>query len=344
MCSGPRPTSVEQLGDALRDLAGGASRSAAARPRSPARSCADRATRTGPGTRSAPGGRAKRDRVPDVGCRSSREVEQRTTARPSTCRCPTPPRARASRRAPTAKRHAVDRAHHSAGARREVLDHAVDLEQRRVTVSSRSRMHAAAVTRRRALAAAGTASRHRSSRERAARMERAPRREARADSGGAPGIGASAPRALVDASAPTASRPRVYGCRGDAKTSSTVPSSTTRPAYITTTRSARPATTPRSWVTSTTASPDLAPQVVEQLEDLRLRGDVERGGGLVGDEHARAVRQRHRQHHPLAHAARELVRVVAGAPRGRRDPDLARACSTARARRRRARRPTRRAP
>ena len=67
---------------------------------------------------------------------------------------------------------------------------------------------------------------------------------------------------------------------------------------------------------------ELGARSVEQLEDLRLRGHVERGGGLVGDEHARTVGQRHREQHPLPHAARELMRVVAGAPVGAGDPDL----------------------
>ena len=49
----------------------------------------------------------------------------------------------------------------------------------------------------------------------------------------------------------------------------------------------------------------------DELQDLRLDGDVERGGGLVGDEQLGVARQRHRDHHPLAHAARQLVRVGA---------------------------------
>ena len=45
----------------------------------------------------------------------------------------------------------------------------------------------------------------------------------------------------------------------------------------------------------------LALQLGEQLEDLRLDGDVERGRRLVGDEHLRVERERHRDHHPLPH-------------------------------------------
>ena len=51
-------------------------------------------------------------------------------------------------------------------------------------------------------------------------------------------------------------------------------------------------------------------QVADQLEDLRLHGDVERRGRLVGDEHLGAAGERHRDHHPLAHAAGQLVRVL----------------------------------
>ena len=46
------------------------------------------------------------------------------------------------------------------------------------------------------------------------------------------------------------------------------------------------------------------------LEDLRLDRDVERRRRLVGDQHVGPVRDRHRDHRALAHAARELVRVL----------------------------------
>ena len=48
----------------------------------------------------------------------------------------------------------------------------------------------------------------------------------------------------------------------------------------------------------------------DQLEDLGLDRDVERRRRLVGDQEVGVARERHRDHHPLAHAARELVRVV----------------------------------
>jgi hypothetical protein len=54
-------------------------------------------------------------------------------------------------------------------------------------------------------------------------------------------------------------------------------------------------------------------------EDLRLDGHVQRGGGLVGDQQRRVAGHGQRDHHALAHAARELVRVFVQALRGGRD-------------------------
>ena len=55
--------------------------------------------------------------------------------------------------------------------------------------------------------------------------------------------------------------------------------------------------------------PQLLAQAVDEVEDLRLDGDVESGGGLVGDEELRLAGERHGDHDPLAQAARELVGV-----------------------------------
>ena len=66
----------------------------------------------------------------------------------------------------------------------------------------------------------------------------------------------------------------------------------------------------------------LAAQPAQQRDDLRLHRDVERGGGLVGDDQLGLGAQRERDHHALAHAAGELVRVVVDALRRRRDADL----------------------
>ena len=49
-------------------------------------------------------------------------------------------------------------------------------------------------------------------------------------------------------------------------------------------------------------------QLGQKLEDLRLDGDIECGGRLVGHQELGPVGQRHGDHHALALAARELVR------------------------------------
>jgi hypothetical protein len=54
----------------------------------------------------------------------------------------------------------------------------------------------------------------------------------------------------------------------------------------------------------------VALQFADGVQDLRLDGDVQRGGRLIGDQQARLARQRHRDHHALAHAARQLVRIA----------------------------------
>ncbi len=60
-------------------------------------------------------------------------------------------------------------------------------------------------------------------------------------------------------------------------------------------------------------------QVAQQVEDLRLHGDVERRGRLVGDQQVGLAGQRHGDHHALAHAAGHLVRVFVEAAGGGRD-------------------------
>ena len=63
------------------------------------------------------------------------------------------------------------------------------------------------------------------------------------------------------------------------------------------------------------------PQALDQVEDLRLDGHVERGRRLVGDQQLGVAGERHGDHHALAHAARELVRVVVERARRGRDAD-----------------------
>jgi hypothetical protein len=79
----------------------------------------------------------------------------------------------------------------------------------------------------------------------------------------------------------------------------------------------------------------LALQVLEQREDLRLHGDVERAGRLVRDQQARLTAQGERDHHALTHTAGELVRTLSEATRrigelhAREQRQRARACFAA---------------
>ena len=69
------------------------------------------------------------------------------------------------------------------------------------------------------------------------------------------------------------------------------------------------------------AGVDLVLDVDQHLEHLGLHGDVEGGGRLVGDEQVGLAGDRHGDHRPLAHAARELVRVHLGPLAGLGDAD-----------------------
>ena len=62
-------------------------------------------------------------------------------------------------------------------------------------------------------------------------------------------------------------------------------------------------------------------QLGEQVEDLGLDGDVQRRRGLVGEDQRGRAHQRHGDHHALAQAAGELVRVLLEAAPRRRHAD-----------------------
>ena len=74
-------------------------------------------------------------------------------------------------------------------------------------------------------------------------------------------------------------------------------------------------------------------QLLEQPQYLRLHGDVERGGGLVGDQKVGLVGERHGDHHALALATGQLVRIAGEAAFRIRNADLAQEFDDARARR-----------
>ena len=100
------------------------------------------------------------------------------------------------------------------------------------------------------------------------------------------------------------------GARAAAKTCLAPPCSTIRPAYMTATRSQASATIPRLWVISSSAVSKLRRRSARMRRIWRLDEHVERGRRLVGDDQAGPQHERQRDHDPLAHAARELVRVL----------------------------------
>ena len=69
------------------------------------------------------------------------------------------------------------------------------------------------------------------------------------------------------------------------------------------------------------AHPGVALQLEQQAQDLVLDDHVERGRRLVGEQDARARRDRDGDQHALPHPAAELVRVVAQSARRRGDAD-----------------------
>ena len=51
-------------------------------------------------------------------------------------------------------------------------------------------------------------------------------------------------------------------------------------------------------------------QAFQQSQDLRLNGNVQRGGRLIGNKQLRVAGERNGDHHPLAHPAAELVGIL----------------------------------
>ena len=100
------------------------------------------------------------------------------------------------------------------------------------------------------------------------------------------------------------------------------PLSRIRPPYITITRSQWPATTARSWLTRISAIRDSARKPVDQRENPRLHGDVERRGRLVGDDQPRRAADRHGDHRALPLAARQPERIGARRALGIGEPDM----------------------
>ncbi|CSD24982.1 Uncharacterised protein [Vibrio cholerae] len=66
----------------------------------------------------------------------------------------------------------------------------------------------------------------------------------------------------------------------------------------------------------------LLTQFANQIQDLVLNRHIQRGGRFIGDDQIRFTSQRDRNHHPLTHATRELVRILFKAIFRLRNTDL----------------------
>ena len=70
------------------------------------------------------------------------------------------------------------------------------------------------------------------------------------------------------------------------------------------------------------AVPSRPAEVVEYRDDLRLRRDVEGGGGFVREDQVRLEEEDGRDHHALQHSARQFVRILTQPTTRLVDPDL----------------------
>ena len=138
---------------------------------------------------------------------------------------------------------------------------------------------------------------------------------------GDPGIGCSGAPRGASRRGTDASSPPVYGCRGSANSSRRPADSTTRPRVHDVHGVAQAGDHPEIVGDHHQGCVRVAHQLLEQLEDLGLDRHVERRGGLVGDQHARATGESHGDQGPLAHATGELVRVFLEPPVRVRDAD-----------------------
>ena len=143
---------------------------------------------------------------------------------------------------------------------------------------------------------------------------------------------------LVEVGVHVRARPRpAPGCRGAGRRrspSARVGRAGPRRSGRRTSRATRSQTSPTtvtSWLISTQRDVVGRADRGEQVEDLLLHGDVERGGRLVGDDQRGRAHQAHADHGPLAHAAGELVRVLPCARARGRGSRTASSRSTARA-------------
>ena len=110
------------------------------------------------------------------------------------------------------------------------------------------------------------------------------------------------------------SSPIVYGCCGCANRSSTGASSALRPGVHDEHAVGDVGDDAEVVRDQDDRGAEPLADVAHQVEDPRLDRDVERRRRLVGDQHLRVAGERDRDHHALAHAAGELVRILVEPP------------------------------
>ena len=118
------------------------------------------------------------------------------------------------------------------------------------------------------------------------------------------------PRALRSGRAAQSSS-FVYSCCGLSSSRRTGPRSTMRPRWRMPISSQTADTRPRLLAMNSTRDPELLLQLLDQLQDAGLDGDVQVAGGLVGDDQLGAAGEGHGDDDPLPLAAGQLVRVLA---------------------------------
>ena len=128
--------------------------------------------------------------------------------------------------------------------------------------------------------------------------------------GGPPGIGVASPRS-PPITGSESSRRFVYGCCGAAKTASTGPVSTIRPAYMTAIRSQVSASTPRSWEIRISASPSSSRSRSSSCSTCACMTTSRAVVGSSAITSDGPAGERQGDHHPLALAAGELMRIAA---------------------------------
>ena len=256
--------------------------------------------------------------------RSRRSPERGTSMRMTACAVvvlpqPDSPTSATSSPAATRQRDAVDRAHdallaarqraHQAARERIVHDEVAHVEQRRAgahAAEPAARWHAARWRRADGAAAAGAArGRSRTSSRSAARTGRPTSGASRR--GGAPGMDATPRRARRDR-AWRRTACACTGCRGASCSAAVGPSSAIAAGVHHGRRLAGLRDDRQVVRDQHDREAELVGEPHEQLQDLRLHHHVERGRGLVGEQHPRIAGERHRDRRALAHAARELVR------------------------------------